>query len=50
MDISNILGERLTSEEDGGRDVVQSDRVSSILVLLGLLGLFFLALVVLSYV
>ena len=50
VDISNILGERLTSEENGGRDVVQSDRVASILVLLGLLTLFFLGLVVVSYV
>ncbi|QLG63271.1 hypothetical protein [Halorarum salinum] len=50
MDISNVLGERLTAEEDGGRDVVQSSRLASILVLLAMLGSFFLVLVVLSYV
>ena len=50
MDISNLLGERLTADEDGGRHVVQTDRLASILALVAILGLFFLALVVLSYV
>ncbi|QZY00011.1 hypothetical protein [Halobaculum rubrum] len=46
MNISNLL----VDTDDGGRSVVQSSRVVSILVLAGALGLFFLALVVLSYV
>ncbi|GAA0192603.1 MULTISPECIES: hypothetical protein [Halobaculum] len=46
MDLSNLS----VGTEDGGRSVVQSSRVVSILVLAGALGLFFLALVVLSYV
>ncbi|MFC6787728.1 hypothetical protein ACFQFH_18285 [Halobaculum halobium] len=46
MNISNLL----VGSDDGGRSVVQSSRVASILVLAGVLGLFFLALVVLSYV
>lgn len=50
MDISNLIGERLTSDENGGRDIVQSDRVTSIFVLFAILGFFFLTLVVISYV
>lgn len=50
MDIGIIIGERLTSEKDGGRDVVQSDRVGSVLALVAILVLFFGALVVPSYV
>ena len=46
MDISNLI----VGADDGGRSVVQSSRVVSILVLAGALALFFLALVVLSYV
>ena len=46
MNISNLL----VGSDDGGRSVVQSSRVVSILVLAGALGLFFLALVVASYV
>ena len=46
VDISNLI----VGADDGGRSVVQSSRVVSILVLAGALALFFLALVVLSYV
>ncbi|UIP00924.1 hypothetical protein Hbl1158_06080 [Halobaculum sp. CBA1158] len=46
MDISNLV----VDTDDGGRGVVQSSRVASILVLVGLLGTFFLALVIASYV
>ncbi|WP_313691267.1 hypothetical protein [Halorarum halobium] len=49
MDISNLLGDRLTAAEHGGRDVLQSGRVVSILVLFGALAAFFLLLVALSY-
>jgi len=45
VDLSNLL----VDTDDGGRSVVQSSRVVSILVLAGALGLFFLALVVASY-
>ncbi|WP_435063175.1 hypothetical protein [Halobaculum sp. EA56] len=46
MDISNLV----VDTDDGGRSVVQSSRVVSILVLAAVLVLFFLTLVVLSYV
>ena len=46
MDISNLV----IDTDDGGRSVVQSSRVASIVVLLAVLVTFFLALVVLSYV
>ena len=46
MDISELV----IGADDGGRSVVQSSRVASIVVLVVALGLFFLALVVLSYV
>ncbi|MFC7136536.1 hypothetical protein [Halobaculum litoreum] len=46
MDISNLV----VDTDDGGRSVVQSSRVASIVVLLAVLVAFFLTLVVLSYV
>jgi len=44
------ISELVIGADDGGRSVVQSSRVASIVVLVVALGLFFLALVVLSYV